>query len=128
MRISDWSSDVCSSDLGLENALSRIAGMYAFALWDRRDHRLHLVRDRIGKKPLYYGWAGGALVFASELKAIAAHPRFKPEINRNALTAYLRYQYVPAPWSIWQGIYKLPPGCRLKIGRASCRERGCQYV
>ncbi len=120
---------------GLDSTLDQIGGMFAFALWDRQDRRLHLVRDRIGKKPLYYGWAGSALVFASELKSITEHTQFRPEIDRDALTAYMRYQYVPAPWSIWKGIYKLPPGCRLTIGldefgaldRAALPDRAVTY-
>lgn len=100
---------------GLEPTLHRITGMFAFALWDRQARRLHLARDHMGKKPLYYGWVGDALVFASELKAIVAHPGFNPQINREALTAFLRYQYVPAPWSIWKGIYKLPPASVLSL-------------
>jgi asparagine synthase (glutamine-hydrolysing) len=101
---------------GLEAALQRAAGMFAFALWDRATHQLHLVRDRLGKKPLYFGWIGEAFVFASELKALAAHPDFAPDVDRAALTAYFRHQYIPAPWSIWRGVYKLPPGCRLSLG------------
>ena len=100
---------------GLDGALERAAGMFALALWDRRDARLHLARDRVGKKPLYYGWSASTLVFGSELKAIAAHPDFRPTVNRDALTSYFRYQYVPAPHSIWQGVYKLPAGHRLTI-------------
>lgn len=103
---------------GLDGALERAVGMFALALWDRKERKLHLARDRIGKKPLYYGWAGKSFVFASELKAIAAHPNFTPAVNRDALTAYFRYQYVPAPHSIWQGIHKLPAGHRLTIDPA----------
>jgi asparagine synthase (glutamine-hydrolysing) len=101
--------------LGLDATLKRIAGMFAFALWDRAEQRLHLVRDRIGKKPLYYGWVGRSFVFASELKALTAHPDFRPEIDRRALTAYFRHQYVPAPFTIWRDIYKLPPGTSLSL-------------
>jgi asparagine synthase (glutamine-hydrolysing) len=100
---------------GLDAALNRISGMFAFALWDRAERRLHLVRDRLGKKPLYYGWVQNKLVFASELKAITAVPGFQPQVDRAALTAYLRYQYVPAPCSIWKGIWKLPPGHRISL-------------
>src|SRR3546814_253896 len=100
---------------GLAAALNRISGMFAFALWDRQERQLHLVRDRLGKKPLYYGLSGGRLIFASELKAIMACPGFRPEVDRDALTAYFRYQYVPAPRSIWRGISKLPPGHSITI-------------
>jgi asparagine synthase (glutamine-hydrolysing) len=89
--------------------------MFAFALWDRQSRTLRLVRDRFGEKPLYYGWAGRDLVFASELKAICAHPRFERTIDRRALHHYTARGHVPAPWSIYQGIYKLEPGCILSI-------------
>lgn len=95
---------------GLEKAVTRFNGMFAIALWDRRDRKLHLIRDRIGVKPLYYGWCGKTLVFGSELKSLTAHPAFKPEIDRESLTLYLRYGYVPAPHSIYQGVKKLEPG------------------
>src|ERR671925_88554 len=95
---------------GLENAVRRFNGMFAIALWDRRERRLHLIRDRIGVKPLYYGWFGNTLMFGSELKCLAMHPDFKPEIDRQSLTLYLRYGYVPAPYSMYQGMKKLEPG------------------
>jgi asparagine synthase (glutamine-hydrolysing) len=100
---------------GLEEAVKRFLGMFAFALWDRQERRLHLVRDRIGVKPLYYGWAGPILLFGSELKSLRAHPAFRAEVDRNALSLYLRHNYVPAPHSIYQGIFKLPPGTLLTI-------------
>jgi len=83
--------------------------MFAFALWDEKERILMLCRDRIGEKPLFYGWCGRDLVFASELKALAAHPEWSSSLDRTALTAFMRYSYVPAPSSIWQGIKKLPP-------------------
>jgi asparagine synthase (glutamine-hydrolysing) len=95
---------------GLDRALERFNGMFAFALWDRQERVLHLARDRFGEKPLYYGWVGNTLLFASELKALKAHPAFRGEVNRDALTLYLRYCYLPAPYSIYQDIYKLSPG------------------
>lgn len=95
---------------GLEAAVRRFIGMFAFALWDGRDRVLHLVRDRLGIKPLYYGFSGRVLLFASELKAIRAHPDFVPEIDRNALTLLMRFGYIPGPHSIYRGISKLPPG------------------
>ncbi|WP_316187587.1 MULTISPECIES: asparagine synthase (glutamine-hydrolyzing) [unclassified Bradyrhizobium] len=94
---------------GVEAALQRLSGMYAFGLWDERERTLTLGRDRFGEKPLYYGWSGGDLVFASELKAFSAHPGWAPQLDRAALTAFLRYAYVPAPLSIWSGIRKLSP-------------------
>ena len=100
---------------GLDETLRRAAGMFAIALWDRREHQLSLARDRIGEKPLYWGWAGRALVFGSELKALVVHPDFFGETCREALAQYLRFAYVPAPRSIWRGVYKLEPGTILEI-------------
>ena len=98
---------------GLETTLGRSVGMFALSLWDAKERRLHLARDRFGEKPLYYGWVGGDFVFASELPAIQLHPMFDNAIDRNALKAFAARNYVPAPLSIYQGIYKLPPGCLL---------------
>ncbi len=100
---------------GLDETLRRTAGMFALALWDRRERRLSLARDRIGEKPLYWGWAGRALVFGSELKALRRHPDFPREVCREALAQYLRFAYVPAPRSIHPGVYKLEPGCILTV-------------
>jgi asparagine synthase (glutamine-hydrolysing) len=100
---------------GLEAALERFVGMFAFALWDRKERALHLVRDRVGIKPLYYGWAGDTFLFASELKAICAHPDFRPQVDRRALAQFLRLTCIPQPHSIYQGIRKLPPGCVLTL-------------
>jgi asparagine synthase (glutamine-hydrolysing) len=108
---------------GVNAALSRAVGMFAFALFDRIERKLHLVRDRLGKKPLYFGWVGESFVFASELKAIVRHPDFEPEVDRDALAAYFRYLYVPAPSSIWRGIYKLPPGATISIDVDRERDR-----
>ncbi len=94
---------------GLEAALPRLWGMFAFVLWDARERVLNLARDRIGKKPLYFGWQGQTLLFGSELKALRAHPGFAASIDRDALASYLRFCYVPAPYSIHRGINKLPP-------------------
>ncbi|MCF8099452.1 MAG: asparagine synthase (glutamine-hydrolyzing), partial [Desulfarculaceae bacterium] len=96
---------------GLEKALQEANGMFALALWDRRAKRLFLARDRMGQKPLYYGWAEGSLMFASELKALAPHPDFQGQMDRRALAAYVRHGYVPAPHCIFQGLRKLTPGC-----------------
>ncbi|MCT7994534.1 asparagine synthase (glutamine-hydrolyzing) [Laspinema olomoucense] len=103
------------SEWGVEPAVKRFNGMFAFALWDRQERALHLGRDRLGEKPLYYGWLNGTFLFASELKALKAHPKFSGEINRDALALYLRFCYIPAPYSIYQGIYKLPPACLLTV-------------
>jgi asparagine synthase (glutamine-hydrolysing) len=107
---------------GLREMLERCNGMFAFALWDRRERTLTLVRDRLGEKPLYYGHVGGHVVFASELGAIRRHPRMHEAVDRDALAAYLRYGYVPAPRSILAGISKLGAGELLSIG-ADASER-----
>jgi asparagine synthase (glutamine-hydrolysing) len=95
---------------GVAAAVKRFVGMFAFALWDMQERVLHLGRDRIGEKPLYYGWVGNTLLFGSELKALVAHPQWVGKIDRNALTLFIRYGYIPAPHSIYQGIQKLSPG------------------
>ena len=100
---------------GLERALERFTGMFAFALWDRRERELLLIRDRIGIKPLYWGYAGARTVFGSELKAILACGGWSPEIDRNALAAYMRWNYVPTPHSIYRDVYKLPPGTLVRL-------------
>jgi asparagine synthase (glutamine-hydrolysing) len=104
---------------GLAATLKRCVGMFAIALWDRAERTLSLARDRLGEKPLYYGWVGqgdkAAFAFASELKALRAYPGFANPVNRQSLVQYLRFMYVPAPYCIYQGIYKLEPGCILTV-------------
>ena len=104
---------------GVDGALQRFNGMFAFALWDRGERVLHLARDRLGEKPLYYGWLGTTFVFASELKALRAHPAWRAEVDRDALAVYLRHNVVPAPYSIYKGIAKLPAAHRLQISLAA---------
>ncbi|NML85925.1 asparagine synthase (glutamine-hydrolyzing) [Polaromonas sp.] len=108
---------------GVEATLKRTVGMFAIALWDVQTRTLHLARDRFGEKPLYYGWTGGesgrAFVFGSELKALRVFPGFNNAVCRQALAQYMRFMYVPAPRSIYQGIYKLEPGCLLSIQGAA---------
>src|SRR5579864_689938 len=87
----------CFESWSVERTLSRANGMFAFALWDREEHRLYMGRDRLGEKPLYYGWIGNVFVFGSELKALRAHPAFVAEINRDALALFLRHNCIPAP-------------------------------
>jgi len=104
---------------GLEVAISKAAGMFAFGLWDRHARNLTLVRDRFGEKPLYYGWAGKDFLFGSELKAISAHPRFQADIDRKALRTFASQGYIPAPLSVYRRVFKLPPGCVLTIPAAA---------
>lgn len=94
---------------GIEKSLRLFSGMFAIAVYDRENRQLTLARDRMGEKPLYYGWNNGCLVFASELKALQAFPFWQAEINRDALTLLVRHNYIPSPHSIYRGIYKLLP-------------------
>ncbi|PWU18011.1 MAG: asparagine synthase (glutamine-hydrolyzing), partial [Verrucomicrobia bacterium] len=103
------------TECGIEAAVKCFLGMFAFALWDRHERELHLVRDRAGEKPLYYGWSGGVFLFGSELKALRAHPRWEGELDREALTLFLRHNYIPAPHSIYRHISKLAPGSILTL-------------
>ena len=112
------------SEWGLHGALRRCTGMFAIAVWNRETRTLHLARDRLGEKPLYYGWLGGALVFASELKGIRAHPAFRGEVDRGALTLLMQYNYVPAPYSIYKGIRKLPAATTLTVAPGDFRNPG----
>lgn len=100
---------------GIEATVKKAVGMFAFAVWDKQTRTLTLGRDRLGEKPLYYGWQGETFLFASELKALRAHPAFRAEINRDALVAFMRYGYIPAPQSIYRGIHKLLPGTLLSV-------------
>src|SRR5438445_8056817 len=109
---------------GLREAVQRFVGMFALAVWDQRDRAFHLVRDRLGIKPLYYGWAGKTFLFASELKALRAHPDFAAEINRDAIALQMRYSYIPQPYSIYRGIYKLRPGTILTLKAVSAPGSG----
>ncbi len=100
---------------GIDEATKRFNGMFAFALWDKHDHTLTLGRDRLGEKPLYYGWTGDTFVFCSELKSLASFPGFTATIDRAALTSLLRFNYIPDPWCIYQGLHKLPPATLLTL-------------
>jgi asparagine synthase (glutamine-hydrolysing) len=100
---------------GIEATLKKTVGMFAIALWNSEEKVLTLARDRIGEKPLYYGFQNDTLLFGSELKALKAHPAFLGEIDRDVLCLYLRHCYIPAPFSIYQGIKKLLPGTYLQF-------------
>jgi len=112
---------------GLTPAVQRFVGMFTFALWDTQEHTLSIVRDRLGIKPLYYGFAGGDFIFGSELKALRAHPNFDDSIDREALTLYFRHNYIPAPWSIHTGTRKLPPGHILTISSGCNPALSCYW-
>ena len=100
---------------GLLRAVERFVGMFAFAIWDRRARRLHLVRDRVGEKPLYYGWMGETFLFGSELKALRTHHDCRGEVDRAVLAAYAQLGYVPGPHCIYEGLSKLTPGTILTV-------------
>lgn len=108
---------------GIEETLKRVTGMFAFALWDAGKRQLILARDRLGEKPLYYGWqghgAGAVFLFGSELKALRTHAAFQNEIDRGALSLFMRHNYVPSPHCIYRGISKLLPGSYLTLSLAN---------
>jgi asparagine synthase (glutamine-hydrolysing) len=108
----------CIATWGLEKSLQKAHGMFAFAVWDRRANELSLARDRMGEKPLYYGYFAKSFAFGSELKGFEPLPGFSRDIDRSSLAALMRLDYVPAPRSIYRGIKKLPAGTYLKIGVA----------
>lgn len=100
---------------GIDGALDAFDGMFAFALWDRQQRVLTLARDRFGEKPLYWSRSGGALLFGSELKALAAHPGWQGGIDRDALALFMRLGWIPAPHTIHPGVFKLPPGHVMQV-------------
>jgi asparagine synthase (glutamine-hydrolysing) len=108
---------------GIKNTLKKLRGMFAIALWDKKNHNLSLIRDRFGEKPLYYGWIqsgeGHIFAFGSELKSLSAFNGFNNKISKSALKEYFKYMYVPCPYSIYENIYKLEPGCLLTINKAA---------
>ena len=108
-----------ATEWGVVPALQRLVGMFAIALWDKRERALHLARDRMGEKPLYYGWCGDVLLFGSELDALRAHPAFASEVDRDALRGYARFGYVPGPQAIWKGFRKLLPGHVVTVAEGS---------
>ena len=106
-----------------ERCVERLRGMFAFAIWDRRERRLFMARDRVGKKPLHYAMVGRTLVFGSEIKSILQHPGVKREANLQAISDFLSFGYVPDPATAFTGVSKLPPGHTLtfKDGLVSVR-------
>ncbi len=105
------------AEWGVEQTVERLIGMFAFALFDRQERELYLVRDRLGIKPLYWGQIGNSFFFGSELKALRAVDGWVPKMDRDALAAFMRHNYIPAPHSIYQNVRKLEPGSILRIGR-----------
>ena len=106
---------------GVEGTVARAAGMFALAAWDATERVLVLARDRMGQKPLYYGWASDTLVFGSELKALRVHPDFRAGVDRNALALYFMYGHIPGPHTIYQGVRMLPPGCTARLAPGTFR-------
>ncbi len=106
---------------GVEAAVKRFVGMFAFGLWDRQERVLWLARDRLGEKPLYYGWCKDTFLFGSELKALRAHPDSDGEVDRGALALYLKLGHIPAPFSIYQKIFRLRPGTLLALDAANAK-------
>ena len=110
------------AEWGVEAALGRLNGMFAFAVWDRTGRTLTLARDRIGIKPLYWAQFGTLFLFASEIKALRAHGGWTPEIDRDSLAAFVRYCHVPSPHSIYRGVFKLQPGHLLVLAHTGAHE------
>ncbi len=106
---------VCFEAWGFEQTISKLVGMFSICLLDKVSNTLHIARDRLGEKPLYYGYVNNSFVFASELKSLREFPDFNNEINRNALKKYFKYMYIPCPYSIYKDIYKLEPGHMISI-------------
>jgi asparagine synthase (glutamine-hydrolysing) len=116
---------------GIQATVERCIGMFAFAIWDRENRTLTLGRDRLGEKPLYYGWQGSGgrscFLFGSELKALKVHPSFSAEVDRSAMCLLMRHNYIPAPYSIYKDIYKLPPGSLLTVSLSQREPKISKY-
>jgi len=108
----------CISTWGLKKTLVSLVGMFSFALWDKKHHTLSLARDRIGEKPLYYGVSKGVFAFSSELRALREVPEFELSIDGSSVASFLRLGYVPDPHSIYEGVYKVPPGTWVVVAGA----------
>ena len=113
--------------LGISKTLQLCIGMFAFALWDRKKMELYLGRDRMGEKPLYYGWSNNDFLFGSELKALKKYPFFNNAISRSALSDYMQFSYVPCPKSIYEDIYKLEPGTILTLKHEDIPKKKLSY-
>jgi len=113
----------CIAAWGVEKTLQSTVGMFALALWDKHEKSLSLARDRIGEKPLYYGWQNETFLFGSELKSLRAHPAFGRKIDWHAASTFLRLNYIPAPSSIYQGVFKLVPGTYFQLRQADIQRR-----
>src|SRR3984893_11624425 len=112
---------------GVKSTIARLNGMFAIAAWDAGERQLFLARDRMGEKPLYWAIFDGLVLFGSELKALRAHPGWKPSLNRGAIAAFLRHGYVPGPFTIYEGVYKLPPAGCVKIASGGGPEVGAYW-
>lgn len=112
---------------GFESTIKQCIGMFAIAVWDREANVLNLARDRIGEKPIYYGWLGKHFVFASDLSAFKVHPAFSAELNLQAVSLMMRHNYIPAPYSIYQGIHKLTPGACLSVSLSNPNPKPIPY-
>lgn len=113
----------CFAVWGIQRTLQATVGMFALALWDKQGQTLTLARDRIGEKPLYYGWQGGAFLFGSELKALRTHPAFVSQIDWHAASSFLRLNYIPVPSTIYQNVFKLLPGAVLTLTQNHIRKK-----
>lgn len=113
----------CFAFWGIEKTLQSTVGMFALALWDKQKKTLTLARDRVGEKPLYYGWQKEVFLFGSELKSLRAHPAFSGGMDWHAASTFLRLNFIPAPSSIYQGIFKLVPGTFLQLTQAHMQQR-----
>jgi asparagine synthase (glutamine-hydrolysing) len=112
---------------GIKSTIARLNGMFAIAAWDAGERQLFLARDRMGEKPLYWAIFDGLVLFGSELKALRAHPGWKPSLNRGAIAAFLRHGYVPGPFTIYEGVYKLPSAGFVKIASGGGPEVGAYW-
>ena len=110
--------------MGIKKTLKMTVGMFALALWDKEEKLLYLARDRVGEKPLYYGWSNNNFIFASELKALKKYDLFNNKIDRDSLNIYMRHNYIPCPRSIYKDIYKLEPGALLSLDLSATKSAG----